>query len=148
MPFRFPHPIEVYPMPLVRTSIHLAAALALTASTLAPMPADARVARAARGGSAAFDGQWSVLIVTNRGNCDRAYRYGLSIRNGAVYGGGGAASVSGRVASNGAVHVHVSSGGAAASGSGRLSRNSGHGSWRGAGSMGSCSGSWSAERRG
>jgi hypothetical protein len=29
-----------------------------------------------------FDGNWSVLIVTDAGQCDRAYRYGLVIRDG------------------------------------------------------------------
>ena len=31
-----------------------------------------------------FDGQWSVLIVTESGTCDRAYRYGVTIRSGNV----------------------------------------------------------------
>jgi len=127
-------------MPLVRTSVHLAAGLALAASALAPAPVAAR---------SAFDGQWSVLIVTNNGPCDRAYRYGLSIQNGAVfYEGGAAVNVAGRVANNGAVHVRVWSGRQGASGSGRLSHNAGSGRWRGTGSMGTCSGVWSAERRG
>ena len=26
-----------------------------------------------------FDGAWSVLIVTTKGDCDRAYRYGVTI---------------------------------------------------------------------
>ena len=126
-------------MPLVRTSVHLAAGLALAASALAPVPAAAR---------SAFDGQWSVLILTNSGPCDRAYRYGLSIQNGSVfYEGGAAVNVAGRVANNGAVRVRVWSGQQGASGSGRLSRNAGSGHWRGTGSMGTCSGVWSAERR-
>jgi hypothetical protein len=126
-------------MPL-RTSVHLAAAVALLASALAPAPAFARTA---------FDGQWSVLIVTNNGPCDRAYRYGLSIHNGAViYEGSAAVNVAGRVANNGVVKVRVWSGQQGAAGSGRLSRNDGRGTWRGTGSMGTCSGIWEAERRG
>ncbi len=31
-----------------------------------------------------FDGAWSVLIVTTQGDCDRAYRYGVTIDNGNV----------------------------------------------------------------
>ena len=31
-----------------------------------------------------FDGNWSVLIVTDAGDCDRAYRYALVIRDGRV----------------------------------------------------------------
>jgi len=126
-------------MPLARTSIHLAAGLVLAASALASAPASARTA---------FDGQWSVLIVTNSGPCDRAYRYGLSIQNGSViYEGSAAVNVAGRVSPNGAVSVRVWAGRQGASGSGRLSRDSGSGNWRGTGSMGTCSGVWSAERR-
>src|SRR5688572_24395992 len=31
-----------------------------------------------------FDGSWSVLIVTEQGKCDRAYRYPVKIENGSV----------------------------------------------------------------
>jgi hypothetical protein len=31
-----------------------------------------------------FDGTWSVLIVTEEGTCDRAYRYPVRISNGSV----------------------------------------------------------------
>src|SRR5581483_4017764 len=71
-----------------------------------------------------FDGSWSVLIVTNRGACDRAYRYGVQIVNGRVMYGGGGVNMSGYVSPGGAVHVTVSAGGQSASGSGRLRRNS------------------------
>ena len=76
-----------------------------------------------------FDGNWSVLIVTERGTCDRAYRYGISIRSGYVYYGGGGVNFTGHVAANGTVNVRVTSGGAFADGSGRLSRNVGQGVW-------------------
>ena len=46
----------------------------------------------------AYDGQWSVLIVTENGTCDRAYRYGVSIRSGGVYYDGGVVNFTGRVA--------------------------------------------------
>jgi hypothetical protein len=96
----------------------------------------------------AFDGQWSVLIVTQNGTCDRAYRYGVSIRNGGVYYDGGVVNFTGRVAANGAVNVRVTSGSAFASGAGRLNRNSGQGRWSGASGGSRCSGYWTAERRG
>ena len=55
-----------------------------------------------------YDGNWSVLIVTNSGPCDRGYRYGLSIRNGAVfYEGSAAVNVAGQVSGNGTVKVRV-----------------------------------------
>lgn len=41
-----------------------------------------------RSASSAFDGDWSVLILTERGACDRAYRYGVQISNGDVLNAG------------------------------------------------------------
>ncbi len=97
--------------------------------------------------AASFDGPWSVLVMTKNGSCDATYRYGVTISNGAVYyAGGGPVSVTGRVASSGAVSVRVAAGSQYALGSGRLSRNGGGGSWRGQGPTGSCSGVWSASR--
>ena len=95
-----------------------------------------------------YDGNWSVLIVTKRGPCDSAYRYGLSIRDGQVfYQGSAPVNVRGRVSAAGQVRVMVSAGSQGASGFGRLSRRYGEGEWRGVGSMGTCIGTWSAERR-
>ncbi len=125
-------------MTLLRSVTSLIAGLTLAAA-LVSTPAPARTI---------FDGNWSVLIVTQSGPCDRAYRYGLSIRNGAVfYEGSLSVNLNGRVSGNGNVSVRVSAGSQGASGTGRLSRNSGSGSWRGIGSAGSCSGTWTADRR-
>jgi hypothetical protein len=97
--------------------------------------------------AASFDGSWSVTVFTRRGSCDQTYRYGVVIRGGSVsYAGGGPVSVSGHVSPSGHVSVSVSSGGNYAVGSGRLRGSSGGGSWRGQGSSGACSGSWSASR--
>ncbi|HYN00305.1 MAG TPA: hypothetical protein VET25_11210 [Aestuariivirgaceae bacterium] len=95
-----------------------------------------------------YDGSWSLLIITNSGACDRAYRYGVQISNGSVlYEGGGPVNLQGRVARNGAVSISVSAGDQRADGSGRLSRDHGGGLWRGQGSTGTCAGRWEAERR-
>jgi hypothetical protein len=94
-----------------------------------------------------FDGRWSVVIETEQGPCERAYRYGIQIENGRVsYVGENAFSIRGQVARNGRVHVRVSRGATYADGHGRLSRDRGSGTWHGAGS-GRCSGHWFAERR-
>src|ERR1051325_591108 len=111
-------------------------------------PVEARTSERTTGRNT-YDGNWSVLIVTNSGPCDRGYRYGLSIRGGRVfYSGSLAVNVDGQVAPNGAVRVRVSAGSQGATGVGRLSRDYGEGSWRGSGSSGSCAGTWTAERRG
>jgi len=93
-----------------------------------------------------YDGSWSVLIVTEHGACDRAYRYGVDIVDGMVRYDG-AVSFTGRVARNGNVQVSVSSGSSRANGAGRLSRTSGQGRWVGYSGSDACSGYWQAERR-
>lgn len=95
-----------------------------------------------------FDGAWSVLIVTDRGTCDRAYRYALRITDGQVSYDDPNFSVSGRVDGGGRVRVAVSAGGQSATGYGRLSGNSGQGLWNGRSAVSQCSGHWEAERRG
>src|SRR5437879_13784762 len=86
-----------------------------------------------------FDGVWSVVIVTEKGTCDRAYRYPVRISNGAVQSDGPSLiNVSGKVGGNGAVTVLVSAGDKSASGTGRLSGKAGGGRWSGA----ACAGSW------
>jgi hypothetical protein len=92
-----------------------------------------------------YDGLWSVLIVTEKGDCDRGYRYPVRISNGRLADAGDTGfTIAGAVAQTGAITVTVSAAGKSASGSGRLSGDAGGGSWTG----GSCSGSWTAERRG
>jgi hypothetical protein len=106
-------------------------------------PTDAFAAAKARGGN--FDGSWSVVINTARGDCGSGLRYAVRITGGRVVGEGGY-SVSGAVAPSGAIQVFVSEGGRSASGSGRLAGNSGGGVWRTSG--GECAGHWAAARGG
>jgi hypothetical protein len=94
-----------------------------------------------------YDGRWSVVIQTDKGACDRAYRYGLLIQDGRVsYVGENGFDITGQVERNGKVHVRVSRGANYADGHGRLSRTAGSGTWHGVGD-GRCSGRWVAERR-
>ena len=127
------------PMTCVAPMTRPAAAFAaLVVISLAPADAGAI--------KATFDGQWSVLIVTEKGRCDRAYRYPVRIENGTVgYAGTASFNISGAVGANGAVTVTVSRGSQSATGTGRMSATDGGGTWT-AGS-GECSGTWSAERR-
>jgi hypothetical protein len=92
-----------------------------------------------------YDGLWSVSIVTEKGDCDRGYRYAIRISNGTLANVGDTMfTITGKVAGTGAVTVTVNAAGRSATGSGRLAGNIGTGSWSG----GACSGSWTAERRG
>jgi hypothetical protein len=93
---------------------------------------------------AAFDGSWSVAIMTQSGACEPRYRFAVKIINGHVVHEGNPA---GRVSPNGGVSVNVSSGGQQAAGQGRLSRDQGTGVWHGYGSAGACAGTWQAQRR-
>ena len=91
-----------------------------------------------------FDGKWSVVVVTEKGDCDRAYRYPISIQGQNLINAGNASfDISGKVAGDGAVAVKISYGDKSASGSGKLFATTGEGHWVG----GSCAGTWTAERR-
>jgi hypothetical protein len=95
-----------------------------------------------------YDGNWSVVVITEKGTCDRAYRYGVHVANGQVrYNGEKSVDLSGTIAPNGEVRVSIRFHGQSASGAGRLTAADGVGSWRGTGSSGTCSGRWEAERR-
>src|SRR5437762_14134055 len=75
--------------PLSAVAPALAALSILAATVPASAPASARTN---------FDGTWSVLIVTQKGTCDRAYRYPVKIDNGSVgYAGSASFTVSGKV---------------------------------------------------
>jgi hypothetical protein len=109
----------------------IAAAATLTSTTGFAMPR--------------YDGLWTVSVVTQKGDCDPGYRYPIRISKGTLVNAGDSAfNISGRVADTGAITVTVSAGGKSATGFGRLAGTMGGGSWTG----GSCSGSWTAERRG
>jgi hypothetical protein len=101
-------------------------------------------AAASNAGTPRYDGLWSVSIITEKGDCDRGYRYPIRIAHGMLANGGSDPfAISGRVTPSGAITVTVSHGEQSATGSGRLAGSSGAGSWHG----GACSGTWTAERR-
>ncbi len=116
-------------------------ALAVLAASFATLIGSIPIASA----TPSYDGLWSVVIITEKGTCDRAYRYPIRISRGTLANAGNDSFViTGKVASSGAVTVTVSHGDKSASGSGRLSGAAGVGTW----SAGSCAGTWEAERRG
>jgi hypothetical protein len=118
---------------------------AAAAVTLLAVSSAATANAAAR--TRAFDGIWSVSILTYSGDCDRAYRYPLRIWYGRVIKADNDPNyqVAGAVAASGAIGVTVAGGGQAATGTGRLHGNVGAGIWHT--TNGRCSGRWTAQRR-
>jgi hypothetical protein len=89
-----------------------------------------------------------VLVITEQGPCDQAYRYEVAVADGKVkYAGVEKVDFSGTVAPAGAVTVRIRLGEQGASGSGKLAGDAGTGTWRGTGDSGHCAGRWEAERR-
>ena len=126
-------------MTLISRAIPALAAAAILSASAAPASAPAFA-------KSNYDGQWSVLIVTQKGTCDRAYRYPVKIENGSVgYAGEASFNVAGKVGANGTITVTVSKGDKSATGTGRMSGTDGSGIWTAA--SGECSGTWTAERR-
>jgi hypothetical protein len=120
-------------------------AIATTIAIAGTMAAAALLASTASLAVPRYDGLWSVSIITEKGDCDRGYRYPIRVSNGLLANAGSDVfTISGKVGGTGAITVTVSGGGRSATGSGRLAGNMGTGSWSG----GACSGSWTAERRG
>lgn len=101
-----------------------------------------------RAEAASFDGIWSVVVITEEGNCDRAYRYPVRVVNGEIrYEGEAGINVSGRVDGSGRLNATISRGEQSASGTGRLTQRAGSGTWSGKSKTSACSGRWQAERR-
>ena len=95
-----------------------------------------------------FDGRWSVVIITDSGSCDRAYRYGVRISGGRIYYDGDSAVVmNGQVDPTGNVVVSLRNGQSTANGSGHLTESDGEGRWQGVSTSAACAGRWEAERR-
>jgi len=112
----------------------------------APFALAASVLLAASPGRAAsFDGPWTVIIVTQSGNCDAAYSFPLQVSGGRIASAGGA-TMNGRISSGGGVNVAISSGGSSGRASGRLAGSSGSGRWSGVLNGARCSGRWEAHR--
>jgi len=125
------------------TAIAVAGLLVAIAAT----PSDA-ARKPLRSRTSAYDGLWSVSILTQAGPCDPSYRYPARIIGGQVTQAENDFSyqISGVVVSSGGIIVTVSKGGQNATGSGRLHGSRGGGHWSAAG--GQCYGTWSAVRRG
>ena len=94
-----------------------------------------------------FDGRWGVEVITEQGDCDRAYLYEVIVEGGSVrYAGSEQFDISGRVTQAGRVEGRIQRGNRRADVRGALSGRSGAGTWRATGEM-ACSGRWSARKR-
>jgi hypothetical protein len=125
------------------TAIAIAGLLVASAVT----PSDAARTNV-RSRTSAYDGLWSVSILTQAGPCDPSYRYPARIVGGMVRQAENDFSyqISGVVVSSGGIVVTVSKGGQSATGYGKLHGSRGGGHWSAAG--GQCYGTWNAVRRG
>jgi hypothetical protein len=123
-------------MTALRNRLAMCALVAASATLAASATSNAAAPR--------YDGIWSVSIITEKGDCDRGYRYPVRISHGVLANGGSDPfTITGNVTPSGAIVVTVSAGNKSATGLGRLAGNGGAGLWQ----AGACSGSWSAERR-
>lgn len=126
-------------MTLVTTSV------ALLLSLAANLPSHAAQRTVSRPGTRAFDGAWSVVLQTTRGDCPAALRAGVHILGGHVLTEDQSYMLDGRVGPSGVLRVTVSAGGQGGGAYGRLSREAGRGRWQTW--SGECSGEWTAARR-
>ncbi len=135
-------------LPLRRILLSVLMVLATTLAVAAKTPRTRTPPQPKPAPALNFDGRWSVVIITDAGSCDRAYRYGVRISGGHIYyDGDSAAQINGQVDAAGNVVVSLRYGQSSASGSGHLTGSDGEGRWRGASTSESCSGRWEAERR-
>jgi hypothetical protein len=105
----------------------------------------ASAALAAPGAVASYDGKWSVEVITDKGTCDRVYRWSIGIQSGRVIDMGEVARPSGGVSPSGKVTMRFVRNEDYASATGELSGGWGSGSW--SSPTLACSGRWRAERR-
>jgi hypothetical protein len=92
-----------------------------------------------------YDGAWSLVFVTQRGECDPNYSFDVNISNGIV-SHPNLVRLTGRVALNGSVHASVAVQDRFAAGSGKLTKTSGQGTWKGHSGSARCSGYWTARK--
>jgi hypothetical protein len=121
----------------------------LTATLVAALLASLPGPRTASAGVGVYDGNWSVVVITENGTCDRAYRYSVHVENGEVRYNGDARGINlaGTVSPNGQVAVSIRLRDRGADGNGHLAENTGAGRWHGSGANNACAGVWEAERR-
>src|SRR4029077_7571207 len=94
-----------------------------------------------------YDGTWSLVFVTQRGECDPSYSFDVNITHGIV-SHPNLVRFTGRVGANGLVHASVAVQDKYAAGSGKLTKTAGQGTWKGRSGTARCSGYWTAQKSG
>ena len=117
----------------------------IVATALAAVVAMPDSADAARRVAGPYDGVWTTVFATTRGNCSSGYSVPFTVARGRVLSAGGG-RVSGSIGRRGSVAVSVSVGASHASGGGRLAGNYGAGHWSGIITGDRCSGTCQATR--
>ena len=126
-------------LPRIHASRSLLAAAAIA---VVAMPGTADAARRVGG---AYDGTWTTVFATTRGNCSSGYSVPFLVSGTRVSSAGGG-RVSGSVGRGGSVAVAVQVGASHANGGGRLVGGYGSGRWSGIITGDRCSGTWQATR--
>jgi len=93
----------------------------------------------------AYDGQWSVQLVTVKGDCDRSLSWDVAVASSRIAENGLFGQAAGQVDSRGRVRLQVLSGADRVSATGALRGASGGGAWTWPNRA--CSGRWSASRK-
>lgn len=96
-------------------------------------------------GKSNYDGAWNLTFMTQRGECDPTYNFGINISNG-ILSHPNLVRFTGRIEANGVVHASVSVQDKYAAGSGKLTNASGQGTWKGRSGTTRCSGVWTAQK--
>ena len=120
-----------------RAARALVACLAFAGTLLGPLSAASATSR--------FDGQWNLVFLTQRGDCDSSYNFTVDVVNGNI-SHPNILTFRGRVAQSGVVRASVRVGRKFASGSGKLSAAIGRGVWTGSSGQSRCAGTWAAQR--
>ena len=127
------------PLTRVRAVLPLLAVAAIAACVVPD------TAAAGTGRTGGYDGTWTTVFATTRGNCSSGYSVPFLVAGSRVSSAGGG-RVSGSIGRGGSVAVAVSVGASRANGGGRLAGNSGSGTWSGVITGDRCSGTWQATR--
>lgn len=93
-----------------------------------------------------FDGRWSVEVITDKGSCDRAYRWSIGVDSGRVTDiGGNVAKAAGGIDRGGRVAMTLTRNADVLTARGAVSGKWGQGTW--VAPTQQCAGRWRAELR-